>query len=174
MNLSIFKIWTCSLLYLHTGSPMEGVANPILWKASPNKTEMAIISKCNNDEISLAQGYLEQNLESGYPLPAVSELCALAVKIVEVLEQIHRKRVRHGNLRPDVIGFWVFKGEFQVCIRDFTESTLLGGRDTPTNVLPASDSSQLNIPPSICLHYMSPEVLVGNQPGLSHFPFCLS
>ncbi len=153
---------------------MKGVAHPILWKASPSKTEMAIISKCNNGEISLAQGYLEKNLDSGYTPPTVSELCALAIKIVQVLEQIHWKRVRHGNLRPDVIGFWVFNGEFQACIRDFTESTLLGGRDTPTKALPASDSFQLNIPPSICLHYMSPEAMGGNQPSLSSFPFCLS
>ena len=134
---------------------------------------MAIISKCNNGEISLAQGYLETKSESGYTPPPVSELCALAIKIVQVLEQIHGKRVRHGNLRPDVIGFWVVNGEFQVCIRDFTESTLLGGSDTPVNASPASESPQVNIPPTTCLHYMCPEAMTRNQPGLLEFAFVL-
>jgi hypothetical protein len=161
-------------LYLHTGSPIEGIAHPIAWKASPNKTEMAIISKCNNGEISLTQGYVETNSESGYTPPPVSELCALAIKIVQVLEQIHGKGVRHGNLRPDVIGFWVVNGEFQVCIRDFTESILLGGSDTPANASPASESIPVNIPPSPCLHYMCPEAIARNQPSLSNLVFCLS
>lgn len=161
-------------MYLHTGSPIEGIAHPILWKASPNKTEMAIISKCNNGEISLAQGHLETNSESGYTPPPVSELCTLVIKIVQVLEQIHGKRVLHGNLRPDVIGLWVVNGELQVCIRDFTESTFLGASDTPGNASPASESLQVNIPPSSCLHYMCPEAMARNQPGLLNLFFCLS
>lgn len=169
------QILIYSLLYLHTGSPIEGIAHPILWKASPNKTEMAIISKCNNGEISLAQGYLETKSESRYTPPPVSELCSIAIKIVQVLEQIHGKQVRHGNLRPDVIGFWVINGEFQVCIRDFTESTLLGGSDTPVNASPVSESPQANIPPTTCLHYMCPEAITRNRPSLSNsLLFCLS
>ena len=150
---------------------MEAIPYPILWKTSPNKTEMAIISKCNNNEISLAQGYLETRSESGYKPPPVSEFCALAIKIVQALEQIHGKRVVHGNLRPDVIGFWVVNGEFQVCIRDFTESTLLGGSDTPAKASPASELLQVNIHPSAYLHYMCPEALARNQSGPCIYSF---
>src|SRR5271170_4714635 len=89
-----------SLLYLHTGNPMPGISRPILWKASPTRTEIAIISECNEAEQSLAHLYLQISPDSTYIPPAVPDICALAIKVVQVLEQLHLKRVRHGSLRP--------------------------------------------------------------------------
>ena len=158
-----------SLLYLHTGNPMPGISHPILWKASPSRTEIAIISRCNEGEQSLAQRYLQIPPNSTYNPPSVLDLCALAIKVVQALERIHSKRVRHGSLRPDVIGVWFINGEPQVCLRDFTESRLLGDSDTPIEGSPAGELLSFNTLPSICLHYLSPEV-IGGDPG-SSLPF---
>jgi serine/threonine protein kinase len=140
---------------------MDGISHPILWKASPRKTEIAIISKANTDERSLSQWYQDRVHNS--PL-SDNEVCSLAIKIVEILDRIHAKRVRHGNLRPDVIALWQHEGQLQVCIRDFTESRLLGEPDIPPRGSPDSEI-QFDYPSTICIHYMSPEVLTGSQWG---------
>lgn len=157
-----------SLLYLHTGSPMAGISHPILWKASPSRTEIAIISKCNEGEQSLAQRYLQIPQDTTYSAPAVPDICALAVKIVQALEKIHSKRVRHGSLRPDVIGVWFIDGEPQICLRDFTESHLFGDTDTPIDASPAGELLSFNATPNASLHYMPPEIISGH-PGTSVF-----
>lgn len=152
---------------------MEGIAHPILWKSSPNKTEMAIISKGIHGEESLSKRYLDGTTDIEYSPPPTAELCYLAIKIVEILERIHAKRVRHGSLRPDVIGLCVVNGETQVCIRDFTESRIMGESETPLNTSPPSESLHLNFPPSVCLHYLSPETISGIQPGFPPLLQCL-
>jgi serine/threonine protein kinase len=162
------RLLILSLLYLHTGNPMQGISHPILWKASPSRTEIAIVSRCNEGEQSLAQRYLQIPPNSTYNPLAVPDLCSLAIKVVQVLGQIHSKRVRHGGLRPDVIGIWFLNGEPQVCLRDFTESRLLGDNDTPIEGSSAGELLSFNTSPSICLHYMSPEV-IGGDPGSSLF-----
>ena len=141
---------------------MPGISRPILWKSSPRNTEIAIISRCIEGEQSLAQRYLQIPPNSKYTPPSVPDICALAIKVVQVLEQIHLKKVRHGSLRPDVIGVWFVNGEPQVCLRDFTESRLLGESKTPVDALRASEMPSLNITPSICVHYISPETIGGN------------
>ena len=153
-------------MFLHSGKAIDGISRPIIWKASPRKTEIAIISKSNTGERSLAQWYQDRAQNS--PL-SDQEVCSLAIKIVEILDKIHAKRVRHGNLRPDVIALWHTDGQLQVCIRDFTESRLVGEADIPARGSPASEM-QFDYPSSICIHYMSPEVLTGSQWG-SSLPF---
>jgi hypothetical protein len=145
---------------------MEGITQPLLWRTSPNKNEIAIVASCDNNEQSLTQLYLER---LPHVAPSVAEICSLGIKILEVLERIHAKKVRHGNLRPDVIGCWLTNGEPQVCIRDFTESRLLVETGSPINATPESRGSnfQFDISPGICVHYMAPELFNGTQPGLS-------
>lgn len=142
---------------------MSGISRPILWKASPARTEIAIISECNDGEQSLAQRYLQIPPDSTYIPPAVPDICTLAIKVVQVLEQLHSKRVRHGSLRPDVIGVWYINEEPHVCLRDFTESRLLGDIETPIEASPADELLSLNTTLNGCLHYLPPEILSGNR-----------
>jgi hypothetical protein len=156
-----------SLLYLHTGTPMQGVAHPIIWKSSPSKSEIAIISKSHEGEKSLTEVFrLGNNRRALYIRPSTADLCHLTIKIVQILEEVHAKRVRHGNLRPDVIGFWASGREINVCIRDFAESRLFGESDSPVNMTPSGDYFSMSVPPSICLHYTAPETIGGGQPGI--------
>jgi serine/threonine protein kinase len=140
---------------------MDGITRPLFWKASPNKAQIALISKYYPGERNLKQAYLDSAITSTYTAPPVTEFCSLAIQIVQILEQIHEKKVRHGNLRPEIISFWFKSSEMHVCIRDFTESALLGDSGTP-----ASDDSPLQIaepavPISHCIHYLAPEALGG-------------
>lgn len=125
---------------------------------------MAIISKCNHSEQSLAEAFLRRTRNSEYFPPLASLLCELAIKIVQILEQIHAKRVQHGNLRPDVIGFWIDNNETRTCIRDFTESRLLP-HDGPSVNISDSELNNFIIRPSNCLHYLSPEAVCGIHAG---------
>jgi len=152
---------------------MPGISHPILWKASPGRAEIAIVSRCNEGEQSLAQRYLQIPPNSTYSPPAVPDLCTLAIKVVQVLEQIHSKRVRHGSLRPDVIGVWFVNGEPQVCLRDFTESRLFEESETPIQASPAGELLYFNTAPSVCLHYMSPESIGGNPGSSLHLQMIL-
>jgi hypothetical protein len=146
-------------LYLHTGEPLDGIAHPLVWKASPNKTEVAIISKCNSNERTLKQVYFENIPDEGYSPPSTSEVCSLGIKLVELIDQIHCKKVRHGNLRPDVIGYWLSaENDPQLCLRDFTQSSLLGDQDSPATNNTTSAQVAPEIYPSPCLHYMAPEL----------------
>jgi len=142
---------------------MPGISRPILWKASPTRTEIAIISECNEAEQSLAHLYLQISPDSTYIPPAVPDICALAIKVVQVLEQLHLKRVRHGSLRPDIIGVWYINNEPHICLRDFTESRLLGDIETPIEASPAGELLSLNATPNICLHYLPPEIVSGSR-----------
>lgn len=152
-----------SLLYLHTGTPMDGITCPLLWKTSPNKTQIALISKYNPGERTLKQAYLDAAITSTYTHPPVSEFCVLAIKIIQVLEQIHEKKVRHGNLRPEIISFWFKYSEIHVCIRDFTESALLGESGTPASDDPSLQVGDPSVPISHCVHYLAPEALGGTR-----------
>jgi hypothetical protein len=164
-SLPFFFLSFFSLLYLHTGSPMPGVVYPLVWKSSPSRTEIAIISKCHENEKSLAQVYLDNQDNDPYCPPSVAQLCTLAVGIVRVVDQLHAKRIRHGGLRPDVIGVWQDGGQIQICIRDFSESRLLGESETPASTPPPSEDASLNIAPSVSVHYLPPETLGTSQPG---------
>src|SRR5271169_2014227 len=108
----------CSLSCLHAGGTIEGITLPVLWKTSPGKTHFAVISERNSKERTLQQIYLLESETQRYTRPSTSELCSLAIKILRVLSQIHEKNVRHGALRPDVIGLWTQNDQSQVCIRD--------------------------------------------------------
>lgn len=140
---------------------MVGITHPLLWKVSPNKAQIALLSKYHPGERNLKQAYLDSAIVSTYTPPPISEFCLLAIKIVQILEQIHEKKVRHGNLRPEVISFWFKYGEIQVCIRDFTESALLGNGGTPASDEAPSQIVEPSIPASPCVHYMAPEALSG-------------
>jgi serine/threonine protein kinase len=156
---------------------MVGISYPIVWKTSPNRTEIAIISKCNEKEKSLAQFYFEKE-EDPYRPPSVTQLCSLAIEIVHVIEKFHSKRVIHGRLRPDVIGVWEVDGRVQVCIRDFSESRILGEGGASPEGSPTAEGEILTVPPSAGVHYLPPETLVANQLGNSHlacfFGSCVS
>jgi hypothetical protein len=162
-----------SLSFLHTTNQIQGITHPILWKLSPKRTEIAIISKYNYGEMTLKQAYLNEN-GSKYSLP-VASFCSLAIKIIQVLEHIHAKKVRHGNLRPDVISFWVEDDDTKVCIRDFSESAFLGERDKPA-VSPAYDDMPLNISHDrACIYYLAPELFSATTvPGSPGPLLCLS
>ncbi len=140
---------------------MVGITHPLLLKVSPNKSQIALLSKYHPGERNLKQAYLDSAIASTYTPPPVSEFCLLAIKIVQILEQIHEKKVRHANLRPEVISFWFRYNEIQVCIRDFTESALLGNGGTPASDEEPSQIVEPLIPVSPCVHYMAPEVLSG-------------
>ena len=166
-----------SLLYLHTGSPMGSISHPVIWKASPSRSEIAIVYKCNDKERSLAQVYLDKGENKPYRPPSVPKLCSFAVKVVEVVDQFHSKQVRHGSLRPDVIGVWDVDGQVQICIRDFSESRVLGERDDPVDAAPASNELLLNFPSTILIHYVPPETILPGQPSKCLLPvsptYCL-
>jgi serine/threonine protein kinase len=148
---------------------MDGITQPILWKSSPSKTEIAIISKYNHGERSLKEAYLESASDSSYSQPSIVELCSIAIQIVQVLENIHSKRVRHGALRPDVISFWVIEGEYKVCVRDFSESRVLEINGTPSTPSTTPPSSSV---PGTPLCYQAPELSAGNsQPGRHYYVF---
>lgn len=142
---------------------MDGITYPLLWKASPNKSQIALISKYHPGERNLKQAYLDSAISSTYSPPPISEFCLLAVKIVQILEQIHEKQVRHGNLRPEIISFWFKYSEIFVCIRDFTESALLGESGTPASDDPSSQIGDSSVPISHCIHYLAPEALGGTK-----------
>jgi serine/threonine protein kinase len=146
---------------------MQGIAHPILWKASPQKTEIAIIAEYSHDEKTLRQAYLDEPANSAHVVPAAVELCSLVIKIVQVLDRIHSKKVRHGNLRPDVISFWVEDDEIHVCIRDFSESALIGERDTIASASPADDDMEPKIShDNACIFYLAPETFIrANYPS---------
>ena len=156
-----------SLSYLHTGAQLEGITHPILWKTSPSGTTFAIISKCNPDEQTLQQIYFSST-PSQYQPPSVPKLCQLAISIVKVLDEIHSRKVRHGNLRPDVISLWQKPdGESHVCIRDFTESTLLVEAETPPSQTPTNPVGEdSDLCATTCGSYVAPETLPGStHPG---------
>jgi|SRR5579859_6940930 len=149
---------------------MEGITHPIICKSSPNKTEIAILSKYNHGEKTLTNLYsLDGRSSSKHSPPTVPEFCILASKIVLILEQIHLKKVRHGNLRPDVISCWREGDDMKVCIRDFSESALVGDSESPAGASPASDDMLPNISPDrACIFYLAPETISGTiQPGLT-------
>jgi serine/threonine protein kinase len=153
----------CRLSYLHTGHLMDGITQPILWKSSPSKTEIVILSKYNHGELSLREAYLESTSDSSYSQPSIVELSSIAIQIVQALENIHSKKVRHGALRPEVISFWVIEGEYRVCIRDFSESRLLEINGNPSTLSTTPPSSNV---PGTSLCYQAPELSAGNsQPG---------
>lgn len=142
---------------------MVGITHPLLWKTSPNKSQIALLSKYYPGERNLKQAYLDSPTASTYTPPPVSEFCLLAIKIVQILEQIHEKKVRHGNLRPEIISFWFKYSEIQVCIRDFTESALLGNGGTPSSDEVPLQIVEPPVPLSPCVHYMAPEALNGSK-----------
>jgi serine/threonine protein kinase len=150
------------LSYLHTGSLMDGITHPIIWKTSPSKTEIAIISKYTHGERSLREAFIDVS-DSLYSPPTTAELCSLAIQIVKVLEQIHAKMVRHGALRPEVISLWVTDGDYRVCIRDFSESKLLQNRETLPTASIALRTPQPGVIPSLSLCYQAPEISSGNS-----------
>jgi len=168
--LSFPSLYGARLLYLHTGSPMANIAHPVKWKASPNRTEMVIIYKSNDNERSLTQVYLDKEENKPYRPPSVPNLCFLAIKVAEVLDQFHLKRVRHGSLRPDVIGVWNIDGQVQICIRDFSESRVLGEHNGPVDAAPASNEPPLNFPLSVHVHYIPPETILPGHPGKCQLP----
>lgn len=165
----VYAYTLLSLLYLHTGTPMVGISYPVVWKSSPNRTEIAIISKCNEKEKSLAQFYFEKE-EDPYRPPSVTQLCSLAIEIVRIIEKFHSKRVIHGRLRPDVIGVWEVDDRLQVCIRDFSESRILGESGASPEGSSPAEGDILIFPPSAGVHYLPPEMLIANQLGKSHLP----
>jgi len=163
--LSFSSLYGFRLLYLHTGSPMAGIAHPIQWKTSPNHSEMVIIYQSNDKERSLAQVYLDKEENKPYRPPSVPNLCSLAIKVVEVVDQFHSKRVRHGSLRPDVIGIWNIDGQVQICIRDFSESRVLGEHNGSLDAGPASNEPLLNFPVGVHVHYIPPETILPGNPS---------
>lgn len=147
---------------------MDGITQPILWKTSPNKTEIAIISKYNHGERSLKEAYFESAPNFSYTQPSITELCSITIQIVQVLENIHAKKVRHGALRPDVISFWITEGEYTVCVRDFSESRLFEMSGTLSITATTTAPPFPNVS-GISLSYQAPELSTGNgQPG-RHF-----
>jgi serine/threonine protein kinase len=154
-----------SLSYLHTGSQLDGITYPIFWKSSPSKNHFAVISKCNPDEQTLQHLYFS-NPDVKYRPPSTAKLCHLAIAIVQVLDTIHSRKVRHGHLRPEVINVWKSDGEYHCCIRDFTESSLLLENDTSISTSPESHPDQADPVGTTCLCYLPPELLSGSTtPG---------
>jgi len=155
-----------SLAYLHTGSSLPGISHPILWKSSPGKNRFAIISRCHSEERTLQELHFS-NLDGEYRPPSAIEVCQIAIGVVQILDSIHSRKVRHGNLRPEVINIWKVDGEYNICIRDFTESALLLDRDTPPPGSPDNEfdeSDFLSVTP--CPWYLPPELLPGSSdPG---------
>jgi serine/threonine protein kinase len=145
---------------------MDGITQPIIWKSSPGKTEIAIISKYTHGERSLREAFIDVNSDSPYSPPTTAELCSVAIQIVKVLEQIHAKMVRHGALRPEVISFWVTDRDYRVCIRDFSESKLLQNSEASSTASIAFQSPQPSVLPSLSLCYQAPEISGGgSQPS---------
>jgi hypothetical protein len=151
------------LSYLHTGNLMDGITQPIIWKTSPSKTEIAIISKYTDGEQSLREAFIDVVSDSLYSPPTTAELCSLAIQIVKVLEQIQAKMLRHGALRPEVISFWVTDGDYRVCIRDFSESKLLQNRETLPTASIDLRTPQPGVISSRSLFYQAPEISSGNS-----------
>ena len=155
-----------SLSYLHTGSQLCGITHPILWKTSPSKNQFAIVSECKPHEQTLQECYLS-NAISEYQPPSINDLCQVAIGIVEMLDELHSRKVRHGSLRPDVIGIWKLEMEQKICIRDFTESALLLDSDnSPPTATPTPQDQEVDLCSTACAWYVPPELLPGNtQPG---------